>query len=259
MRWFDAGVNLLDKRFDPPAVIEKAIAAGVSKMCIITTQPNEWLAASELAHSYPENLVFTVGIHPHNAKLAVSQDFSMLAALLQHPQAVAIGECGLDFNRNFSPQDVQRRVFEKQLQIAAEVNKPVYLHERDAFEEQVKILSHYLPHLAGGVAHCFTGTLPQLEAYLSMGMYIGITGWLCDDKRNQDLVEAVKSLPMDKLLLETDAPYLFPKNKRPRARNNEPAFLPFVGEKLSEVTHIPSETLCQTSYANACDLFGLTQ
>ncbi len=258
MRWFDAGVNLLDTRFDPPAVIENAVTAGVSKMCVITTQPDEWQPAAKLANSYPDNLVFTLGIHPHNAKLASNDDFAQLSDMLHNPQAVAIGECGLDFNRNFSPPDVQCEVFERQLQIAAEVKKPLYLHERDAFEQQVKLLSRYLPQLSGGVAHCFTGTKQQLETYLSMGMYIGITGWLCDDKRNQLLVEAVTSLPLHKLLLETDAPYLFPKNKRPRARNNEPALLPFIGDKLSEVINIPSETLGQTSYANACQLFGLT-
>ncbi|MCW8090870.1 TatD family hydrolase [Alteromonas sp. ASW11-130] len=257
MGWFDAGVNLLDKRFDPVAIVENAIAAGVTKMCVITTLPDEWEPASELAKAYPDNLVFTVGIHPHHAKSAKPDDFTELAEFLKHPQAVAVGECGLDFNRNFSPQDVQCHVFEKQLQIALEVNKPVYLHERDAFEQQISILAQYADRLKGGVAHCFTGSKDQLEAYLNMGLYIGITGWLCDDKRNQSLVEAVKFLPQDRFLLETDAPYLFPKNRRPRVRNNEPAFLPCIADKLSEVLNITSESLRRKSYANTCKLFGL--
>ncbi|MCW8107978.1 TatD family hydrolase [Alteromonas ponticola] len=257
MSWFDAGVNLLDRRFDPHAVIENAIAAGVDKLCVITTQPDEWLLAEKLAYAYPDNLVFTVGIHPHNAKLAKPDDFTQLSDIISHTQAVAVGECGLDFNRNFSPPDVQRNVFDQQLQVAIEAGKPVYLHERDAFEDQVTILAPYLPQLKGGLAHCFTGSAPQLQAYVAMGFYIGITGWLCDDKRNQLLVEAVRALPLDKVVLETDAPYLFPKNRRPRARNNEPAFLPSIAEKLSEVINLPSETLQQTSYANACKLFGI--
>ncbi|NMH60107.1 TatD family hydrolase [Alteromonas ponticola] len=258
MRWFDAGVNLLDRRFEPQAVVESALAAGVSKMCVITTQPDEWQPAMNVAAAYPENLVFTVGIHPHNAKLATPDDFIRLGDALQHAQAVAVGECGLDFNRNFSPPDVQRDVFEQQLRIAVAANKPVYLHERDAFADQARILSAYRAQLTGGIAHCFTGTKTQLEAYLAMGLHIGITGWLCDDKRNASLLEAIEALPADKLILETDAPYLFPKNKRPRARNNEPAYLPSIADKLSEVTNIPSETLSKTSYANTCRLFGIT-
>lgn len=259
MNWFDAGVNLLDSRFEPEPVIARAVEAGVNKLCLITTQPNEWDAAVALYQRFPEHLCYTLGCHPHNARLMADSDFTRLTGLLSEPGVVAVGECGLDFNRDFSPRDVQEQVFRRQLQIAAEHHLPVYLHERDAFDTQLACLDDYLDSLTGGIAHCFTADKDTMLAYLERGLYIGITGWVCDPKRGEALREAVKSLPLDKLIVETDAPYLFPKHHRPRARNNEPAFLPSIGGYLAELLEIPHDQVAQNSYANTCRLFGLPE
>lgn len=169
---------------------------------------------------------------------------------------VAVGECGLDFNRNFSTKENQLNAFQAQLMSAAQHNKTIYLHERDAFDEQIGLLKQHLPNIPNAIVHCFTGSRAQMEAYLDLGCYIGITGWVCDDKRGGDLQEAVKHLPLDKLLLETDAPYLFPKNVKPRAKNNEPCFLGHIAQKVAQLKGIELQTLSKASVENANNVFG---
>ena len=257
MAWFDAGVNLLDSRFDAAEVINRAKEAGVEKLCVITTHPNEWAPAFALYQRFSEHLCYTIGVHPHNAKDVTPHHFEQLKLLAQQEGCVAVGECGLDFNRDFSPRPTQIRVFEAQLAIAQEIGLPVYLHERDAFEQQLALLRRYMPSLKGGIAHCFTGNAEQVQQYLALGLYIGITGWVCDDKRGQDLRDAVANIPLNKLILETDAPYLFPKTLRPRKRNNEPAFLPHIANQLGEYLKLETDKLRNCSYANACELFSL--
>ncbi len=258
MSWFDGGVNLLDRRFDADEVIQRAKEAGVDKLCIITTHPKEWESAIALYNQYPNECCYTIGVHPHNAKDVSEKDYPLLRDLAQQEGCVAIGECGLDFNRNFSPQSVQRDVFEEQLKIAADVNLPVYLHERDAFSEQLSLLTRYMPNIKGGIAHCFTGSTEQVKQYLALGLYIGVTGWVCDEKRGEELRDAVKHIPLNRLVLETDAPYLFPKTLRPRKRNNEPAFLPHIGQQLAEYLQVDTEKLRISSYANTCELFSFS-
>ena len=249
---------MLDKRFDADEVIQRAKDAGVDKLCIITTHPKEWESAIALYNQYPNECCYTIGVHPHNAKDVSEKDYPLLRELAQQEGCVAIGECGLDFNRNFSPQPVQRDVFEEQLKIAADVNLPVYLHERDAFSEQLSLLTRYMPNIKGGIAHCFTGSTEQVKQYLALGLYIGVTGWVCDEKRGEELRDAVKHIPLNRLILETDAPYLFPKTLRPRNRNNEPAFLPHIGQQLAEYLQVDTEKLRISSYANTCELFSLS-
>lgn len=255
MPWFDAGVNLLDSRFDVDDVISRALDSGVERMLVITTSPNDWAAAAALYQRYPSHLSYTIGIHPHDAKSVDKNDLITLKKMAEQPGVVAIGECGLDFNRNFSPPDVQIAIFEQQLSIASEMELPVYLHERDAFDTQVACLGKY-PETKG-VAHCFTGTSTQLETYLAMGLYVGITGWICDDKRGQSLRDAVTSLPLERIILETDAPYLFPKDLRPKKRNNEPAYLGHIGAVVGDIINVDTEVVKQHSYANTCRLFGI--
>ncbi|WP_414829574.1 TatD family hydrolase [Alteromonas sp. H39] len=257
MKWFDAGVNLLDDRLDPEAVIAEAASVGVDKICLITTHPDEWEKAASLYAAFPESLCYTVGVHPHNAKVVEEAHYDLLKAHARAPGVVAIGECGLDFNRNFSPQDTQKTVFIRQLEIAVEMGLPVYLHERDAFDTQQACLTPFLPRLKGGIAHCFTGDRATMQAYVEMGLYIGITGWVCDPKRGDALREAVPSLPLDRLVLETDAPYLFPKNLRPRKRHNSPASIPHIGQVVAELLESTPAQISVNSYANSCRLFGL--
>ncbi|MDT0628600.1 TatD family hydrolase [Alteromonas sp. W364] len=259
MEWFDIGVNLLDKRFEPIEVLQRAADKAVNKVCVISSDLKE----SSKAQSFVENTVspcsvyYTAGVHPHQADHASEQGLLKLKQFCADKSMVAIGECGLDFNRNFSTPENQLAVFEAQLKIAAENHQTVYLHERDAFEPQIALLKRYLPDIPSAIVHCFTGTRAQLDAYLELGCYIGITGWVCDDKRGADLQDAVKAIPLQRLLLETDAPYLFPKNVRPRMKNNEPCCLPHVGEKVAELTQQSLETIARQSYQNALSAFRI--
>ncbi|MEW9797427.1 TatD family hydrolase [Alteromonas sp. CYL-A6] len=257
MSWFDGGVNLTDPRLDADAVIAEACSAEVTRLCVITTEPSEWDRARALHQAYPEHICYTLGIHPHNAKNATDADFARLRTLLSEPGVVAVGECGLDFNRNFSPPDVQQSVFQQQLAIAADCGLPVYLHERDAIDTQMSCLSPYLASLSGGIAHCFTQGADALRRYLDCGLYIGITGWVCDPKRGDALRACLADIPSDRLILETDAPYLFPKTAKPRRRNNSPALIPHIGEQVSTILSQPADLIRKTSYANACRLFGI--
>lgn len=253
MKWFDAGVNLLDARFDVEAVIQRASQAGVERLCVITTSPQEWKIAADLYQRFPEQLCYTIGVHPHHAKEVRRDDLQRLEQKATAPGVVAIGECGLDYNRNFSPANVQREVFEAQLAIANRLSLPVYLHERDAFDDQLALLQRYQPE--AGIAHCFTGDVQQMQAYLALGLYIGITGWVCDPKRGDTLREAVQQLPLERLILETDAPYLFPKNLKPRKRNNEPAFIGAIAANLADVLGLSQAHLSAICMQNTKQLF----
>jgi TatD DNase family protein len=262
MHWFDIGVNLLDRRFCARDVIARAAEQQVNQLCVISSNLEETIAAQAFVKNHNEQvgfqqLVYTAGVHPHHAD-GFSQDaIIQIKQLVSDKNMVAIGECGLDFNRNFSTQENQLRSFEAQLVCAAENKKTVYLHERDAFDDQIRLLREYLPSIPNAIVHCFTGSTRQMEAYLELGCYIGITGWVCDDKRGVDLQEAVKYLPLDRVLLETDAPYLFPKNVKPRTKNNEPCLLPHVANKVADLKGIAVNQLSEVSLANTYKVFGL--
>ena len=253
----DIGVNLTNKRFadDLDQVISRALAAKVNALLITGTSEQESQRALELANLYPDCCWSTAGVHPHDAA-QVSADFqNRLRALAQHEKVLAIGECGLDFNRNFSPKEDQLRVFEAQLNIAHELAMPVFLHERDAFDEQVALLSQFSG--LSGVAHCFTGTEAQMQRYLELGLYIGITGWLCDPKRGEALRTAVKSLPLERLLVETDAPYLTPKNLPGKVRRNEPCYLPHIVQEIAQIKQVAVAEVQASAWQNSATLFGL--
>ncbi|MEP0357524.1 MAG: TatD family hydrolase [Paraglaciecola sp.] len=259
MSWIDIGVNLADSRLDAEPVIQRAINAGIEKLIITGTSVQASSDALLLASKQPNTLYTTAGVHPHHAKDFTHKARTILKKLAKEKHVVAIGECGLDFNRNFSSPTQQLHAFEQQLQLASELGLPVFLHERDAFEAQIKLLKQYRHMLVGGVAHCFTGNLAQMNQYLDLGLYIGVTGWVCDTKRGQTLREAVPFLPLENLLLETDAPYLRPKglpnNRKLDKGNNEPAYLPFIAAELASLMNIDKVKLQQTSYNNTHNLF----
>ncbi|MBT0586041.1 TatD family hydrolase [Alteromonas oceanisediminis] len=259
MQWFDAGVNCFDERLPAQHTLAAAREQGVERLCLISTHASEWAPCITHARQQSQVISNTLGIHPHYADDATDDVLDALDQLLSKKQAVAVGECGLDFNRMYSQQSNQQRVFEAQLSLAAKYSLPVYLHERDAFAAQTALLSQYRARLCGGLVHCFTGDTNQLKTYVDMGFYIGITGWLCDPKRGQALREAVKFLPLSQLILETDAPYLFPKSLKPRKRNNEPANLPHIGHTLAELLRVPVNDIAQASFANACELFRVNR
>lgn len=262
----DIGVNLTNNRFndDWQDVAQQAEQAGVTKLIITGTDIQESRDALVMAEQLPAQCYATVGIHPHYAKDAIDESgkancIDALYALASHPKAVAIGECGLDFNRNFSPPDIQKHLFETQLDIAVATQKPVFLHERDAFETQLSLLNTKRSQLVGGVVHCFTGNLEQLLAYLDLGFYIGITGWLCDPKRGKNLRDAVQHLPLSRLLLETDAPYLTPKTLKAGSKRNEPSNLPHIISQLADILQnkYSVDEIAKASYENSVTLFGL--
>lgn len=255
MQWFDAGVNCFDNRLPLHQTLADAKAYQVNKLCVIATHENDWEACITARQAYPQHIVHTLGVHPHHADEVQDGWQEKLKDTIQRSDAVAIGECGLDFNRMFSSKSAQLNVFEQQLSIAVDMGLPVYLHERDAFDDQLRLLKKYRAKLAGGIVHCFTGGTEQLTQYLALDLYIGITGWVCDPKRGQALQQAVQSLPLNRLMVETDAPYLFPKTLKPRRSSNVPANLPHIGETLAGLMDVSIEQIAQSSYANAIALF----
>jgi TatD DNase family protein len=257
----DIGANLTHESFahDLDEVLVRAAQSGVTGFIATGTTVAGSEAALQLAGQRPDRVWATVGIHPHHAGEFSPSTAQQLRELLAHPRAVAVGECGLDYCRNYAPSGDQRLAFEGQLKLAADSSKPVFLHQRDAHDEFLRILRDHWPSLSGGVAHCFTGGQAELDDYLSLGLYIGITGWICDERRGEELRKAIANLPMDRLLLETDAPYLLPRtlSQKPRTRRNEPAYLTEVQRIVAECMRQPAEAIATASSANAERLFRL--
>jgi TatD DNase family protein len=257
----DIGVNLTNARFaeDLQQVLERADAAGVKKILITGTSLATSKQAIKLCQQYTFPLFSTVGIHPHDADMASENFISELVQLASSPYVKAIGECGLDFNRNFSTPDNQVNIFKAQITLAAKLNMPLFLHQRDAFEPWFSLLQPYIDKVPTMVAHCFTGTKSQLLKCLDAGMYIGITGWVCDQRRGCQLQDIVKHIPLERLLIETDAPYLLPKNIKPRPKRsrNEPAYLPYVAQTLAEFMPYSLCEIIEQTRLNAEKVFRL--
>jgi TatD DNase family protein len=263
MDLIDIGVNLSSERFDEDRlqVVERALSAGVCQMMLTGCSLESSQQALELARSRPGVLFATAGVHPHDAQHWDSQSGQTIRRLAQEPEVVAIGECGLDYNRNYSPHAEQRAAFDAQLSIAVDLKMPVFLHERDASEPFEEILNRHRSGLVGGVVHCFTGSAAALERWLEMDMHIGITGWICDERRGKQLQSLVSRVPLERLLIETDAPWLLPRDLRPRPSKgrNEPAFLPHICEAVARYGGHSPEQVASASSENARRLFGLTE
>ena len=257
----DIGANLTHDSFDADRdeVMRRATEAGVRRLIVTGASVTGSVQAAALSASSPRELWSTAGVHPHHAAEFEEHSYAALRTLLANDKVVAVGECGLDFFRDFSPRDVQRQAFRRQLELAAEVGKPVFLHQRDAHEPFLEILAPMRDRLVGGVAHCFTGGPMELHAYLDLGLHIGVTGWVCDERRGEALREAVPKIPLDRLLIETDAPYLFPRDLAPKPQNrrNEPAFLPHVLERIAALLGLPAAAVARATTENAERLFGL--
>ena len=258
MQLVDIGANLTHASFqaDVAEVICRARQAGVTQIVVTGTTPEESRTAIALASS-DSGLFATAGVHPHHARDCGADTIPQLRALAAHPKVVAIGECGLDFNRNYSPHPDQEKWFVAQLELGRELGKPLFLHSRDAHPRFGEILKHHQARHA--VAHCFTGEREELKAYLDLGLYIGITGWICDERRGRHLIDLVREIPRDRLLLETDAPYLTPRDLKPqpKARRNEPAFLPHILKAVARALGRPAEEIAAETTRNAGTLFRL--
>jgi TatD DNase family protein len=277
MNLVDIGINLTHPSFDKDRkeVMQAAANAGVKTLIITGTS----VSASQKAQAFiaqnqnsPCKLYFTSGIHPH---VATSCDGSAVEALRgmvgrgasnqgslgrgpDNQGSVAIGECGLDYCRDYSPRPVQRQCFEKQLELATELNLPLFLHEREAFADFKDMLRNAIQKVPGAVVHCFTGSEIELEAYLDMGCHIGITGWICDERRGQDLANLVKKIPSNRLLIETDAPFLAPRDlPGKKIHRNEPKYLPHIAQVIAHYVNKDPVLLAEETYENSLKFFKI--
>lgn len=258
----DIGANLAHDSFDDDRaeVLERAANAGVSRIIVTGSSDESNQSAARLAQEHPGVLWSTAGVHPHHASDYDHGSGTLIRKLAAEGRVVAIGECGLDYFRNFSPRDAQLAAFQSQLDIAAETGLPVFLHQRDAHDDFVELLEPMLPKLSRAVAHCFTGEHESLREYLAMGLYIGVTGWICDERRGMHLQEIVSTIPDDRLMIETDAPYLLPRTiePKPKTRRNEPMYLPEVLRVVAAARGQSEAHVANMTTENAMRFFELS-
>lgn len=257
----DIGVNLTNKSLlrDLDGVLQRALTAGVTQMIVTGTSLHESEAAIELCARYPERLKSTCGVHPHHASDWDVSSATRLEALAQQECVRAIGETGLDFNRNYSPPEAQEQAFCAQMALAARLALPLFCHQRDAHARFVELLAARRDRLGPVVVHCFTDSREALLDYLDLDCHIGVTGWICDERRGLELQQLVRLVPPDRLLLETDAPYLLPRSlePKPKSRINEPAFLPHILEAVASHQGKPAERLARETLENSRRFFSL--
>ena len=258
----DIGANLTHASFDHDRddVLARALAAGVAQLVVTGSSVDESRAAARLSLAHEGVLYATAGIHPHHARELDEHSMPALREIARAQAVVAIGECGLDYYRNFSSHEAQEHAFVAQLELAAELQLPVFLHQRDAHARFVAIVREHRPRLARAVAHCFTGTAQELADCLDLDLHVGITGWICDERRGSHLREIVNDIPGDRLMLETDAPYLLPRDlsPRPATRRNEPAFLPHIARVVAACRGESADELARITSENARRFFGLS-
>jgi TatD DNase family protein len=257
----DIGSNLTHSSFssDLGDVLARAVDAGVTRQVVTGADLASSRSAAALAAAHPDMLWSTAGVHPHHAAEFEPARREELRELLSLPRVVAAGECGLDYFRDISPRATQRAAFAAQLQIAGDAGRPVFLHQRDAHEDFLAILAEHRSIIVAGVAHCFTGGIRELEAYLALGLSIGVTGWVCDERRGASLRQAVPHIPADRLMIETDSPYLLPRDldPRPKSRRNEPAFLAHIARAVASLRDEAPQAVAAATTQNAVRFFGL--
>lgn len=258
----DIGANLAHDSFDADrdAVLQRAAEAGVSRIIVTGSCLDSSIRAAELSgNRHGVALYATAGLHPHHASQWSHEMAAHFRDLASHERVVALGECGLDYHRNFSPPPAQKRAFAAQLDLAAELGMPLFLHQRDAHADFLELLRPRLPDLPQVVVHCFTGTRDELLDYVALDVYVGITGWICDERRGAHLHDCVALIRDERLLLETDAPYLLPRSLRPRpkSRRCEPMHLPEVARTVAATRQQSPASLSAITTRNASRLFGL--
>ena len=259
MELIDIGINLAHDSFDADraAVLTRAAANDVVQMLVTGASLDGSRRALRLARSHPHQLRATAGCHPHHAAEVDAPTLLELRNLVQDPTVAAIGECGLDYFRDIAPRAVQRQAFVAQLELAAETGKPVFLHQRDAHEDFIAIVREQWPRLHGGVAHCFTADGSALDAYLQLGLHIGVTGWICDERRGAHLLPLMPRIPAGRLMIETDGPYLLPRDlkTKPATRRNEPMYLRHIARVIADARHETLAELAAHTTAAARRLF----
>jgi len=261
LQLIDIGANLSHASFrrDLAQVLERARAAGVARMIVTGASESESQCAHDIAAAHPGVLSATAGVHPHLAREWTSATATVIRELAASPVVVAVGETGLDFNRDFSPRPIQEKVFAAQLELAVELGMPVFMHERDAHDRFVSILGEFLPRLGPAVIHCFTGEEAELDRYLELGLYVGVTGWICDERRGTHLRELVARIPLERLMLETDSPYLLPRDlePRPKSRRNEPMHLAHIAKTVAACRRMDAAELARATTRTARAFFSL--
>lgn len=264
MQLIDIGVNLTHPSLARQAqdVLERAYAAGVAQLVVTGTDVADSRLALQMSNQLDpatQRLFNTAGVHPHQANAWSSSLAGELRELLEQPRVCAVGECGLDFNRDFSPRALQEKTLEEQLELAVQLAMPVFLHERDASQRLLGILRQFRDRLPAAVVHCFTGDKAALYDYLDLDLHIGITGWVCDERRGTHLHPLLAQIPQGRLMLESDAPYLLPRTLRPKPKSgqNEPAFLSAVLQEVAMHRGETCEQLAAHTTACARKFFGL--
>ena len=261
MDLIDIGANLTHDSFDADRdeVLARAHEAGVSQLVVTGASFDGSEQALELARGKPGVLFATAGVHPHRASDWNDEGEARLKALLDAPELVAVGEAGLDYFRDFSPRADQARAFEAQLQLGVDSGLPLFLHLRDAHDDFHAILRAFRDDISQAVVHCFTGSKKELYAYLDLDCHIGITGWICDERRGTHMKDYLGDIPAGRLMIETDAPYLKPRNLRPRVKShrNEPRFLPWILGTLAAARGEHPEALARHTTETARAFFRL--
>ncbi len=257
----DIGINLAHDSYDPDRgeVVARAVDAGIVGMVVTGSSIDSARQAIGLCRQWPQRMRATAGLHPHHASELDDAACEALEELLADPMVTSAGECGLDYFRNFSPPADQRRAFTRQLELAVAARKPVFLHQRDAHADFMAILGEYLPRLPQAVVHCFTGSGEELDAYLDRGLFVGITGWICDERRGLDVLRLAATIPLGQLMLETDGPYLLPRNIQPKPphRRNEPKYLRDIFNVLCKVRAETPDEIAGATSGNARRFFAL--
>ena len=239
-------------------VISNAENVGVEKFVLLSASLKDLDPIQMIKSKSPEKYFICSGIHPHHADEIKDINQNKLLEKLRSTRPNAIGETGLDYFRNISPPNIQRDAFKIQIDIAKELELPLYLHQRDAHDDFIKIIKKNINNFPKFVVHCFTGSQSQLDQYLELGAYIGLTGWICDARRNIELRESIKNIPIERMMIETDCPYLIPKNiiDKPKNNINEPKYLPHIAQEICDLIGIKIEELKAATSKNAYDFFS---
>jgi TatD DNase family protein len=256
---FDIACNFSSDRFDKDldGVIKRAKNNNVKNFLVITSSLKDLEKVNTIYQDNKDSCFFTIGVHPHNANEFDSLSSSKMKRYIDEYKPHSVGETGLDFFRNISSYEEQLFAFEEQIQIAIEKNLPLFLHQRDAHYDFMKIISKYKNDISKAVVHCFTGTQEELDDYLEMGFYIGLTGWVCDERRNIDLRKSLINIPIEKLMIETDCPYLIPRNltNKPKNNRNEPSYLPHIASEIASLVRIDINELANATFQNSMNFF----
>jgi len=255
----DIACNFTSDRFDNDLdeVINQAIVNNITKFGLICSRLSDIDKLLEIYNRYSKDMFFTIGVHPHHANEINEEYLKKLKEVINNNNPHAIGETGLDFFRNLSTYEEQIFAFEEQIKIAIDTNKPLFLHQRDSHDDFIKILRKYSSDINKSVVHCFTGTKEQLNDYLELDCYIGGTGWICDAKRNVELRKTIKNIPLERLMIETDCPYLIPKNleEKPKNNRNEPTYLNHIANEVAALMKEDINDIREKTYKTSLSFF----